>query len=111
MLSTYAELHRHVEEEFDIKVSAVALPLTLMQDFVYIFGMIAYDKNFTQITYQTRRFLLLYSGQFHSNLDPYNAQIMNARDAIREQNRNQCNMAHMDETWVWRYDIIKRGCS
>ena len=33
MLSTYAELHRHLEEEFDIKVSAEALRLRLPKDF------------------------------------------------------------------------------
>ena len=30
MLSTYAELHRHLEEEFDIKVSAEAMRLRLI---------------------------------------------------------------------------------
>ena len=45
MLSTYAELHRHLEEDFDIKVSAEAFRLRLIKDFDYIFGKIAYDKN------------------------------------------------------------------
>ena len=73
MTSTYAELHRHLEEEFDIKVSAETLRLRLIKHFDYIFGKIAYDKNSIRITYQTRRFLLLYSGQYHCNLDPNNA--------------------------------------
>ena len=41
-LSTYAKLHRHLEEEFDIKVSAEALRLRLIKDFDYIFGKIVY---------------------------------------------------------------------
>ena len=86
-LSTYAELHRHLEGEFDIKVSAEALRLRLLKDFDYIFGKIAYDKNSIRITYQTRRFLLLYSGQYHLNLDPHNVLIRYATDAVREQKR------------------------
>ena len=34
MLSTYAELHRHLEEEFDIKVAAEALRLRLIKDLI-----------------------------------------------------------------------------
>ena len=56
MLSTYAELHRHSEEEFDIKVSAEVLWFTLIRDFDYNFGKIANDKNSIRITYQNRRF-------------------------------------------------------
>ena len=34
---------------------------------------------------------------------------MNATDVVKEQKRKQCNIAYMDETWVWRYHSMKKG--
>ena len=53
--------------------------------------------------------MLLYSGQYHCNLDPYDAQKMYATDAVKEQKKEQCNIAYMDVTWVWRYHSMKKG--
>ena len=53
--------------------------------------------------------MLLYSGQYHCNLDPYNALKIYATDAVKEQKRKQCNVAYMDETWVKSYHSMKKG--
>lgn len=92
-MSSYAELHRVFEDKFDLGVSAEALRLRLIKDFDYAFFRIPYDNASVKITFQTRRFLLLYS------------------NALNRQARGECIIAYMDETWVWRYHSMKKGAA
>ena len=86
-LSRYAELLRILEDEFDVSVSTEALRRRLIKDFDYAFFQILSVKN----TFQTRRFLLLYS------------------DALQSQIRGEIKVAYMDEPWVWRHHSTKKG--
>ena len=90
-MSSYAELHRVLEEEFDIGVSTEALRRRLIKDFDYALFRIPYDTASVKNTFQTRRFLLLHS------------------EALQSQLRGEIKVAYMDETWVWRYHSTKKG--
>lgn len=59
---TYADLHRYLENQFDIKVSYTALRKRMCFDFDYVNGVIPYNTTSVKITLQIRRFMLLYSG-------------------------------------------------
>ena len=90
-ISSYAELHRVLEEEFDVGVSTEALRRRPIKVFNYAFFHIPYDTASVKNTFQTHHFLLLYS------------------EALQSQLRGEIKVAYMDETWVWKYHSTKKG--
>ena len=61
---SYAQLHRKLEDQFNIGVTMESLRHRLIKDFGYAWRAIGFATTTKKILYQTRQFLVKYAGPY-----------------------------------------------